>query len=255
MCTHCVLCVYLRCVRECERREIRFIRENPHFARGPPDPGPPHCTHAQRPAQSPLRMRALAARPRGRGSSVWHGVVGASCGHRGRTRALFSAMFGLENIWMAIALKHADTHGHNVASRGVCAGGSEERLAADGDELDVEFEGGAGRDVGRRAALAVCRAAQRHTVRFGVARRGPDGLSAWRYSPRRCGSGSAGCMAGRFWFDLLARTCEVRRAGQRGLLALAHLEHALRRGPVDVSTREGRCRPCGQRLEWCRQRM
>merc|ERR1740130_1577867 len=121
-------------------------------------------------------MRALAARPRGRGSSVWHGVVGASCGHRGRTRALFSAMFGLENIWMAIALKHADTHGHNVASRGVCAGGSEERLAADGDELDVEFEGGAGRDVGRRAALAVC---------------------------------------------------EIRRAGQRGLLALAHLEHAL----------------------------
>merc|ERR1740130_308713 len=85
-------------------------------------------------------------------------------------------MFGLENIWMAIALKHADTHGHNVASRGVCAGGSEERLAADGDELDVEFEGGAGRDVGRRAALAVC---------------------------------------------------EIRRAGQRGLLALAHLEHAL----------------------------
>ena len=120
---------------------------------------------------------------------------------------------------------HMDTSPPDTPS--ACAGGSEEGLPADADELDVELQGRAGRDVGRRAALAVCRAAQRQPV--GAGRPG------------------AGCVAGRFWFDLLARTCEVGRASQCGLLALAHLEHSLRRGPVGVSAREGRRRPCWRR--------
>ena len=50
--------------------------------------------------------------------------------------------------------------------------------------------------------------------------------------------GWAECTAGRAWFDVLARTCEVGRACESRLLALAHLQHALRRGPVGVSAHE-----------------
>ena len=50
--------------------------------------------------------------------------------------------------------------------------------------------------------------------------------------------GWAECTAGRAWFDVLARTCEVGRACESRLLALAHLQHALRRGPAGVSARE-----------------
>ena len=47
--------------------------------------------------------------------------------------------------------------------------------------------------------------------------------------------GWAECTAGRAWFDVLARTCEVGRACESRLLALAHLQHALVPSPDDVS--------------------